>query len=228
MLKKIINHTRRISPVFLNIVLFIGCIFFVLIIALYQLFVDKNYRFLSFKKFLHPKFLLAILKDPNRGFPGCLESLNYAIFLKDRDIYYKEFKNSSTKKLYSLEDEVLDSGFFVSPNNQKVAFITKAKSSIFSLNIFILGENKIERFAFDSLNNVQIIHWDKDSQKIYLAYQVNTGVWNISFWKEKEFTSLVDGINFSKEFLTYSVEPIDDFIVPRDKVPASVTPRCRG
>lgn len=167
----------------------------VLIIVFYQLFVDKNYRFLNPKKFLQPQFLKGLLKG-------------------NRELEVNSWEELKNKNIFT-------SLVFLSPNKDKAALIREDNND-FILSISQGGENKTKEIVFNSLKKLNIIQWDKDNNRLYLAYLDEEDFWNIGIFNlimieendlSEKIKPLVEKINFKGDKLTTSIEPISEKIV---------------
>ncbi|OGD63401.1 hypothetical protein A2160_02905 [Candidatus Beckwithbacteria bacterium RBG_13_42_9] len=178
----------------------------VLSFCFYQLFVDQNYRRISPLVFLKPPTLRLAWENLFVK-PPKVETIN-TFYLESKNLYQNIL---SPRLIRNFNYEVKDQQFFLSPNQDKLAFLTPQNQ------LLVLGLVKgeiLDQHQFPPGDNLQIIHWQKNNKKLFGAKR-DDGGWSI--WELDEetnkVTELKNGIQYNHDNLTRVYAPIEEKIV---------------
>jgi len=172
----------------------------------YQLFVDQNYRRISPLVFFKPQTLKLAWQNLTVK-PKEVEAST--TFYIERKLLYQNIL--SPRLIGNFNYAVKNHQFFLSPNQDKLAFLTEQNQ------LLIISRDKGEILGqqnFSPEKSLQIIHWQKNNKKLFLAEKDNAG-WVIWEWDEQnqKLSQIKSGIQFNHEKLTRTYAPIEEKIV---------------
>lgn len=192
--------------------MFLLTVIVALIIAFYQLFVDKNYHYLGVK-FFNPGFLreLSLLRfEPEEI--NCLNNTSSIIFQKDKQVFIQHPKDNQEKELFALGSEEIIGPAFLNKQKSLLAFITRGENFYFGTYNF--NDHVFSKIALDKqINKAGIINFDQ-ADGVFLYYKLqNSESWTIIRVANQEITSVIKDIIYPGDELTRAIEPIKEAII---------------
>lgn len=211
---KIISQTKKTSFLLLNIILLLFTLAIVLIISSYQLFVDKNYRPLSFKNLLNPKFIIQTI-NLKRAKPSssCFTNIGNIIYGKNNSFLSYDFNSNEEKLLFALEKGELSSPLFMNKKKNMLAFILKDNDG-FWIYLYDIEQKQTSKLLLEGkIAKAGIINFDKLDNVYFYYKSLDDNFWTIALFNKLKINPFVKNISYSGINLTRSAEPINNIII---------------
>lgn len=172
------------------------------IFVFYQLFIDAQNHRIPLSQFFRSdnlKKAIAALK------PAKLEPNTEAIYWIEQKQLFRNLSNPQL--IMELGDLQVMSPIYENSNKDRIAFLTNDKK----LYIVDMVNHLNKIIDLSPWMKAQIIHWDQNGGKIYLA--LKNELWEIASVESGELKTIVNNINYASEKLTNTYNPITGFIV---------------
>jgi len=188
----------------LHLLGFFLCFITLNILVFYQLFVDEKYYRIPPKVFLNPKTLKTAIKSLSaQKIPP---DISRVFFLENGGFYKNPLH---PEPIINIKHDIYDNQVFTSPQNDKLAFLTKNNSLI------IIKDDKPQIIKeFPENQTVQIINWGQNNNDLWLAIKQEN--WSIVKLTGEKIEVIKKNIVFPNTPLTKNISYIKEKIVYPD------------